>query len=429
LSPNLENAPGGRFLFEALPLVATYFSGETVELAGTAIPFGEESDAETIRFAAQLRLRHALACCATLLPIVQRIEEHTSYVNRMIRTETQGVIRGRLDIPRYVARKATSLSWPRTYPILVSEDSPSTPENALTGRVLRILLARLATKDLDSQTAEVTAARRFRHWISNRLSRSPWCEVRASSSIARLQLEASRRVDRRQTGNDRAYSELIGLVKQWKLNSGEIGGSPSSEEFVNTLLSFPADDFFLDRIYEIWCIREIAACLLEIGATLVDGPIALTNNRASPIYTFQLDKARIEIWFQRSLDTRFATWRYELNGQLLRGIPDITVIANGAHFLLVDAKNRLVTGNTRPEETYKMLGYFENFKTLLGKPASWGILAFISYNRFSQSLASFPDRKLVMLSANPTSAQECTFKTQMTSILYEWVSNWPNVTE
>jgi hypothetical protein len=150
----------------------------------------------------------------------------------------------------------------------------------------------------------------------------------------------------------------------------------------------------------------------------------MTQNTKSSIYSFDLHGNQIEIWFQRALDSESAIWRYESSGKNLRGIPDITVIANGAHFLLVDAKNRLVTGNTRSEETYKMLGYFENFSPLLRRQTSWGVLAFISYHEFYQCLNSLPGRKLAMLSANPLSARDCFFRSKFTPILQDWIACW-----
>lgn len=424
MSQKHEIELGRRFLTEALPLVASYFSGESVVLTETGVRVGEEFDSESRQFGEQIRLRHALTCCAALVPIVHRIEDRVSHVNRIVRTETRGVIKGRLDIPRYVAQRATSFTWPKNYPILVSEDSPSTPENALTTRVFRHLVSRLSANNFPSKTAEIVSARYYRRWISHRIQRDPWRDVATNSSMHRLQMETSRRVERRQTGNELAYLDLLKLVEQWHLGSSGFGGSTSSDRFVDALLSLPADDTFLDRIYEIWCIREIAACLIEIGAVLVSGPIPLTQNRSNAIYTFDLNANRIEIWFQRALSPESATWRYESSGKNLRGIPDITVMANGFHFLLVDAKNRLVTGNTRSEETYKMLGYFENFSPLLGRQTSWGVLAFTSYHEFFQCLHSSPGRRLAMLSANPLSAKECLFRSQFTPILRDWINCW-----
>ncbi|WP_429308755.1 hypothetical protein [Paraburkholderia sp. GAS38] len=423
-----EFPKGSRFLIEALPLVATYFSGATVDIAASEVLLGEDSDAEAQRFASQVRLRHALACCQELIALVHSIEQRPSSLSRVVRSETRGAIRGRLDIPRYVARRPFALSWPKTYPILIAEEAWSTPENALTQRVFRYLLPRLSDVGLPSKSAEVALAREAKVWINGKLRGEPWRRVVTSSPVHRLRMETARRLARRQTGNDRAYKKLIELVDNWHLAGPQAAGSTSSKKFVEALLAFPADESFLDRIYEIWCVREIAACLSQAGAQLIEGPAEMSKSRSHPIYTFHLDKDRIEIWFQRALPTEAATWRYDISGRLLRGIPDITIIANAKHYLLVDAKNRLVTGNTRSEETYKMLGYFENFRSLLATPNTIGVLAFVSHNKFHQALKDQMGRRLAMISADPDNAETCQFNAQFSEILTTWLSQWRSET-
>ena len=415
---------GARFLSEALPLVASYFSGEQVPLSVTAVDLGDDVDAEALLFSNQIRLRHALACCAELVPLIHRIEGGVSTVSRIVRTETKGAIRGRLDIPRYVARRSTSLSWPKTYPVLVTEESPNTPENALANRVLRNLLSRLNATIAPPKSAEALKAQWYRHWIANRLRRNPWRDVCNSSSPQRLRMETSRRIARRQTGNEYAYADLLQLIDDWRLIGSELGGAVNTDKFTRAFLAFPSDEGFLDRIFEIWCLRELASALARLGAHLVDGPQPLTVNRSAPIYTFLLEGKQVEIWFQKSLPKEHARWAYDIAGQPLRGIPDITVIADGIHYLLVDAKNRNVQRGTRPEETYKILGYFENFRSLLDNATNWAILSFVSYNGFAQQLTSIGGRKLLLTSAHPMTHDECSFSSQIDSGLVAWINTW-----
>lgn len=412
-----------RFLKEALPLISTYFSGESVDLAGTAASVGEDSDNESRLFADHIRLRHAIACCTELFPIVQRVEGGLSSITSTVRTETKGVIRGRLDIPRYVSRRASQLSWPRTYPILVTLDSPSTPENALVVRTLHTLLQRLSTSTVPVNSAESLLMRRYKNWILGRIKRYPWADVVTASSLPRLYLEASRRIARRQTGNVRAYAELVQFIRDWRLVGEQLAGSASSDRFAESLLSFPADEAFLDRIYEIWCIRSIAHALVQIGAELISGPAPMTESRKHPIYSLKLDGNKVEIWFQKSLPSDKSEWHYESTGDSLRGIPDICVVANDSHRLLIDAKNRLVAGSTRSEETYKMLGYFENFRSALGGGTNWGVLAFLSQKGFSRSLISGNGRRLELISAHPIRSEECRFSDDIKPIIRSWIAN------
>ncbi len=415
-----------RFLSEALPLIATYFSGEGVELSGASTRASDEADDEALRFSNQLRFRHALACCADVVPLIRRIESGVSTVTTTVRTETKGVIRGRLDIPRYVARKAIAISWPRTYPVLVTEEDPSTPENVLARRVLHSLFSRLNPSVAPTKSAEAAQAQWYRRWLSNRLAREPWCQVGGRGNPHRLRMETARRIARRQTGNERTYADLIRVVDEWRLFGGEIGGGGDWSKLSRALLAFPSDEAFKDRIFEIWCLRELAGSVLRQGAQLIDGPNPLTLNKARPIYTFSLGGKRIELWFQRALDKQHARWTYSESGQGLRGIPDITVIAEGIHYLVVDAKNRSVQGNTRPEETYKMLGYFENFRPLLGGTTNWAILCFVSLNGFVQQLSSVDSRRVLLTSAHPQVGAQCSFSAQIDSGMAEWIGCWRN---
>lgn len=416
-----DNQLGRRFLQEALPLVSTYFSGESVELAGMATPVGDDLDYESREFGDHIRFRHAIACCAELFPIVQRIETNLSCRTETIRTETKGVLRGRLDIPLYVSKRTSSLSWPKTYPILVTADTPNTPENALVLRIFRALLQRLSVSSFPINSAETKLSRRYRSWILGRMRRDPWSTISASSSLHRLYLEASRRISRRQTGNETAYSDLVRFVRDWRLVGDDLAGATSSERFIESLLSFPASQVFFDRIYEVWCIRAIGHAFMQLGANLIIGPTAMTESRRQPIYAFELEKNQIEVWFQKSLPSDEAEWMYESTGTALRGIPDISVVANGSHRILIDAKNRLVTGTTRSEETYKMLGYFENFGKTLKEGPNWGVLAFVSFNGFSRTLKSSNGRHLELLSAHPSDSEQCSFANSIKCVLEKWI--------
>ncbi|WP_163020331.1 hypothetical protein [Pseudomonas viridiflava] len=416
-----DERQGRRFLKEALPLISSYFSGETVELAGVSTPLGQDSDPESSAFVDLIRFRHAIACCEELFPIVQKIEGGLSSVTDTTRAETRGVMRGRLDIPRYVARKSSYSSWPKTYPILVTRENASTPENELVVRIFRTLLSRLPVARFPKNSAEVALARRYKSWMRGRLKRDPWVTISCNSSLPRLYMEASRRIARRQTGNEQAYLSLVNLIRDWQLVGDELAGGVSSEKFVDSLLSFPSDQYFLDRIYEVWCIRAVADALIQLGGELIDSPCKMTESKRRPIYVIEFASTRIEIWFQSALRSEGGGWFYESTGRALRGIPDITIVANGSHRIIIDAKNKMVTGTTRSEETYKMLGYFENFSEDLGRRENWGVLAFVSINGFSRSLKSTNGRFLELISAHPSVLEECTFARDIKSILKRWI--------
>lgn len=420
---NNEYQFGKRFLKEALPLISSYFSGESVRLANISVSIATPPETDDTEFIQYIRFRHAIACCAQFIPIVQKIENGLSSVASLTRTETKGVIRGRLDVPRYVARKSNSFSWPKSYPILVNTESASTPENELVVRIFRTLLQRLPLLQFPVNSAETLLGRRYKSWVLSRLKRAPWSSISSTSSLSRLYMESCRRVARRQTGNEKAYLSLIKFIKDWHL-VGETFSSPeSSDKFVDAFLSFPAEQYFLDRIYEIWCIYSISDAFSKIGGKLVAGPCKLTESKKKPIYTFSMESNEFEIWFQTPLPSEEAEWFYDSTASSLRGIPDITIIANKKHRLIIDAKNRMVSGTTRSEETYKMLGYFENFKKSIGKTTDWGILAFVSLNGFSRSIRARNGRSLELISANPALLSDCNFSEKIELILRSWINN------
>jgi hypothetical protein len=421
-SENEQNERNKRFLSEALPLVATYFSGSQVELSSGTVEIGTEFDEESNRFIQEIRLRHALSCCAELVRIVELIETRVSSVNEIVRTETKGLIKGRLDIPRYVVNHIRELSWPKRYPILVSESTPNTPENAFALRIMENILSRLNTSKLPQRTAEIQLARWYRRWISNKLHQDPWCNVGVSGSLKRLKQETSRRLARRQTGNEYGYSKLLSLSEEWGLQ--EYGSAINSTKIIEALFAFPSDTAYNDRIFEIWCLRELARAFENLGAERAAGPLPLHNNQpriAYPIYIYELHGIRFEIWFQKALDASYARWTYTTTKKAFQGKPDITVVADNKYYFLLDAKNRFVTNNTRPEETYKILGYFENYRDLLN--IGWAVLCFVSNDSLTQQLKSTDGGLILLSSAHPSDPALCNFSRQLESFLSEWIKS------
>ena len=413
-----------RFLSEALPLISSYLSGSQVDIGIHSINIGEEHEDDLVKFSDMVRIRHAIACCSELSKIFYNIETSISRSNRVIRDETRGVIRGRLDIPRYIARRTANLSWPRTYPILATEKSSETPENLLLVHVLKRVLRLLNESILDKNSAEYREMLRCRHWISACLHQEPWSKLSSGTSIRRLWLETSRRVARRQTGNEKAYDALLRFVSEWHLFGDELGGKPDPNKLIQALFAFPSDEAFLDRIFEIWCLSEVVAVLQIAGCNLVDGPLPLTSRRKSAIYYLSIGEHSVEVWFQKSIGPTLSQWSYYESRTSLRGIPDISVVVDGNHWLIVDAKNRNITSNTRSEETYKMLGYFENFALKLDKPSCWAILAFISYKGISNTLISNNGQRIIIASAHPEEALACKFRGCIESGIREWIKSW-----
>ena len=179
---------------------------------------------------------------------------------------------------------------------------------------------------------------------------------------------------------------------------------------------------FLDRIFEVWCLKKTSEAFEDIGLSCVQRN-SLESRKNRPIFIFNYKSNPIEIWFQKQIPPSRSCWSYNLGGNL-RGIPDITVTF-GPAYLIIDAKNRMVTTNTRSEETYKILGYLENFKTILSAPCNWGLLIFTSKERFSRSLSSSDGKQILLTSAMVNEDNSCDMHDQLATYLKAWLDGVP----
>jgi hypothetical protein len=200
--------------------------------------------------------------------------------------------------------------------------------------------------------------------------------VHRVAPIQLLQRESLQRIRKRQTGNDFAYAALVEWSQEWQADVSKLGAE-GREKILNGLLAFPVGEFFWEKVFEVWCLREVVMSLERCGAKIVIGPEPLHRRSAGPIYRLRLKEKEIEVWFQRQLPMGTARWQYASSEKQLRGIPDI-VISDGINVpLVVDAKFRKAKSESRSEETYKLLGYAENFRDAYGERGFQGILVFI----------------------------------------------------
>lgn len=361
---------------ETLGLLATYSWQGSVTL--DPAEFGQSDvDLTLPEFFREFRLRHAVATARQLPDILESIESRSSNSSRLERAESRGVIRGRLDSPRYLARKAVIRSLPRRYPIVRSRIAYDTPENLLAAEALREVRTAMRDNPFSSRSAEGVEASRYLRWSSSRLLHRPWDELPPHAAVERLYHETDTRVRRRQTGNDRAYLELIRWYDQWRLDLHRLG-TDQRDEVVQGLLAFPGGDAFWDKVFEVWCLLFVAAALDALGWTKLEGPRALHESSGVVYRYLSPSQLEADVRFQRKEPLPAGRWSYR-DGKPLRGIPDITISSSDGRFpLLIDAKNRYVNAGrvSRSEETYKMLGYSENF--LYGQNHFRGVLIFPS---------------------------------------------------
>src|SRR5437868_6964694 len=107
-------------LRETLPLLAIYAWHQRVPLEAVALGLATEGSQHIAAFFREFRIRHAVAAAQRLPGILDRIELGPSHESSLIRSESRGTLRGRLDVSRYLARRASHRSLPRRYPVVRS---------------------------------------------------------------------------------------------------------------------------------------------------------------------------------------------------------------------------------------------------------------------------------------------------------------------
>ena len=410
-----------RFIREALPLLSSYLYSEQVVLEPTDLEIGLEMADEYEEFANLLRMRHAVACGLRLKPILEAVERGVSNVSEIVRSESKGNIYGRLDIQLYLNRRSRNMSWPRSFPVLIAADSPNTPENQLIAETLREFVRRLNA----SQVVEVSAERAYclnlLRWTREQIHSEPWSRVAPARGVERLRRETEYRLRKRQTGNEPAYSQFLAWHSQWLFDATQ-SNPDETEDFINVLLAFPPGEFFEDRVFEIWCLYQVIESFRRAGAVVLNGPRPLSERSSRSICELRYGNYRFEIWFQKSLPTSAAHWQYVHSRRPLVGIPDVTVIGDDGRRLLIDAKRREVSTQTRPEETYKMLGYLENFRTIFQATPFWGVLCFLSGNELYTEIAADSRHKLFLIGADHQNPTIGALGGRMDTVISEWLS-------
>lgn len=390
-------------------------------LEATTVQVGNEPEDEYQAFARLLRMRHAIACGLKLKPILEAIERGVSQTSEIVRSESKGAIYGQLDIPLYLNRRSTNLSWPRTFPVLIEQATPNTPENQLVVDSLRELVRRLIAAGALEVSAERAYCNNLLRWGREQLHAEPWISVVPVRSAQRLRRETDHRLRKRQTGNEPAYSKLLDWHSQWLFDASR--SSPNqTEDFINLLLAFPPGDFFEDRVFEIWCLHQVIEAFRRCGAIVLAGPRLLSERLVHSICDMQYENYRFEVWFQKSLPSTLANWRYTHSEKPLRGIPDITVIGEDDRRLLIDAKRREVHTQTRSEETYKMLGYVENFRSMFEGTPFWGALCFLSDSGLFTEIKTEGGHRLVLVGAHTADPNICALGSRMDTLVSEWLS-------
>lgn len=401
--------------------MASFFYSEQVHLEPMEVEIGDDWSEEYEQFAGVIRMRHAVACGLSLKPILDAIERGASSVSEIVRSESKGAINGRLDIQLYLNRRNTNLSWPRTFPVLIAKDSPNTPENQLVADTLRQLVRRLNESSITEISAERSYCLNLLRWARGKLHSEPWSRVAPARAAERLRRMTEHRLRKRQTGNEPGYFQFLDWFRQWQFDAARIDPE-QADNLINLLMAFPPGDFFEDRVFEIWCLQQVIEAFRRSGAVAVAGPHLLSQRGAGPVCEMQYNDYRFSICFQRALPNAMARWQYLDSRRMLGGIPDITVIGQDQRRLLIDAKRRLVVTPTRSEETYKMLGYLENFRGLFDTLPFCAALCFLSSSDLFTQITTERGDRIFLVGAHPEDPAICALGGRMDTVVAEWLS-------
>jgi hypothetical protein len=408
-----------RFYYESLPLLSSYFSGVDVAISDIDTSLTRGIDDAFAKFESQLVARHLISLSQLLFKTLKEIENNYSTKSILTREKSKGSIRGRLDISAYVHQKFQQNTFPRTYPVIVNKESPNTPENLLARALLAKIDGQLSKLIIPPKSAEFKLASKYRRMLK-KLSTSPlWSNVNKNNNIQRLSLETKRRISRRQTGNESRYLELLNIVRSLSIDFNNLKSGHDSKEEAKTSLVFPEDKIFSDRVFEVWCLNIIFISLRTLGYKDYIPLRALTDRHKHPIGIFEKGEEKVEVWFQKSISSK-SEWKYSDKNNALRGMPDIILKSSRGFSLLIDAKNKLVTTETRSEETYKILGYFENYKKKLSDNRNWGLLIFTTKSSFCRGLESNDGKRILLTAAHIDSFDNCNAVKNISTYINSW---------
>jgi hypothetical protein len=383
-------------LEQCLPILITKASGIDVSIDRMSVPaIALTRDDQLHVFQQEFMHRRLLAETPDLVSILQAVSHQPSWDNTLERRRDE-FLHGRLDVPAFVRERKTRIERPRTFPLFVQRRHFDTPENRIAAGTLHRIRSLLANEVFPAKSAEAVLARANFRQLSRLCRAEPFNSVAQRAALSRKDLALTRfRVNRRMTGNDRPYRQLLDWIENWLALSGlseEKGGDLAVD------LSLPESESYWEKIFEIWCLEQARASLARLGWT-TDSDFRIHASVAnSPIATFHSEGRHIDLYFQMQKPMGQGRWLNQSTQKSLRGMPDVVLAAPGSAPLLIDAKWRFRTMKQfTSEEHYKMLGYAENFAHNQPNGSFSGLLVFPSDVLNAQTFVRVPGGRLTTM--------------------------------
>lgn len=382
-------------LEQCLPILITKASGTEVQLGRMSVPaISLSSERQLHAFHREFVHRRLLAEAPELIRILQEIGNRPSWHNRLEHRREEA-LRSRLDVAQYIRERTRPPERPRSFPIVTQERQFDTPENRLAAGALGSIRVVLANEIFPARSAESTLARSHFRALT-KLSRETVFANLGRSSLIRKDIALSRfRVNRRMTGNDRPYQQLVEWIDNWL----SIAGLREDQDREHTVdLALPESESYWEKVFEVWCLEQTRSGLIRLGWT-TDSEFRLHSARAgTPIATFHKGARSVDVYFQMQKPIGSGRWVSTQTQAPLVGIPDVAIAREGAAPLIIDAKWRFRSpSHGTSEEQYKMLGYAENFAYSQPTQAFFGLLIFPSDAVSSQTYSRGTGTRLTTL--------------------------------
>ncbi|MYW10164.1 hypothetical protein GT034_17665 [Streptomyces sp. SID2563] len=361
----------------ALPLLGTYFSRgfreKLREAEGGVDGSSKEGPPSGLEQAvAGLRFRVALSAGEKLVDILESVRDRPNFRYSVKRRESVGVLAGKLDVNRWVAR-GWEVRSPETYPVLRVERSSRTPENLLAAYSLLWMILEIEDSYIRSGAPPKSSEGKAATDLLERLD-----YLMGSSHFSDHQKEL------RQIGTHEWAQDVLEEVES-RLSAGRVGSRETYESLVDwirrTMSSSPVlrageiewlfyDSSFDTTLFELWCLIAVGDTVSQMLCQDRQIPDMRTSSKA-PSYRWIVGDSEIVLHFQYDLANTAiggeVTW--ERKGGKLGGRPDLTAVispvtpmaspSKHGSVIYIDPKLRKRDG-VPTEEVYKLLGYFSN---------------------------------------------------------------------
>jgi hypothetical protein len=313
-------------------------------------------DSKTDEFAVEIGARLDLGRADAFLQLLGEPAFAVTTAYRHILSWSQGDVRGKIQIPRYISGIARNET--RGIPVIRARRQVSTPENLLVSEAFRVCISAVEFWKL-REGAEGEYAARLWSGLQAYESTFPWNELRTKSrpSLTELVAIVEGRIRAGQIEPGSFYQKVALLFSERPNNSSafEKAGTPLS-------LLITQSPEFEDRVFELLCLSWIIAALRSYCTDVLVSPMGLRGLKKAPIVTGWFGTKQLSLFYQQGAGLLpVPTWIDRRTGQPFRAIPDMVLkISDGKsdRFVILDAKNRTISSES--EVAYKLMGYKEN---------------------------------------------------------------------